>query len=172
MYRCTFEYEVSHPHDRLILLILARYRGDHLIGRRDLMEDAILTEAQLKRSYERLKKRGYIEGPGWNSFQLTGCSEPFTEPDKPKPTKKYGWWDKVRLRIFERDNGQCTYCGTELTLESFNVDHLLPRSRGGTDEESNLALSCVFCNSKKGSKTPEEWARSTGRSETSIGGNA
>lgn len=136
------------------------------------MEDAILTEAQLKRSYERLKKRGYIEGSGWDSFQLTGCSEPFTEPDKPTPTKKYSWWSKVRLRIFERDEGRCTYCGVELTPDRFNVDHLLPRSRGGTDVESNLALSCVFCNSKKGSKTPAEWAESMKSSETSIGGNA
>lgn len=49
----------------------------------------------------------------------------------------------------------CVYCG-----ENFNarqIDHVIPRSRGGADEPANLAPCCVRCNSSKGSNTPEEW---------------
>ena len=37
------------------------------------------------------------------------------------------------------------------------VDHVVPRSRGGTDEMSNLVLACSPCNSSKGAKNVDEW---------------
>ena len=36
-------------------------------------------------------------------------------------------------------------------------DHVIPRSRGGSDNAENLVLSCNGCNSSKGARTPEEW---------------
>jgi 5-methylcytosine-specific restriction endonuclease McrA len=61
-------------------------------------------------------------------------------------------WPAVRRRILERDRRQCRYC----RLPARTVDHLQPRSRGGSDEESNLAAACVVCNCNKGARTPEE----------------
>ncbi len=48
----------------------------------------------------------------------------------------------------------CAYCGT--TKGRIDVDHILPRSRGGTDAWNNLVLACVPCNERKGDRTPEE----------------
>lgn len=41
------------------------------------------------------------------------------------------------------------------------LDHVLPRSRGGSDNLVNLVLSCVSCNSSKGKRTPGEWLYDT-----------
>lgn len=49
---------------------------------------------------------------------------------------------------------RCAYCGT--TKGEIVVDHLLPRSRGGTDAWNNLVLACVRCNDRKGARTPAE----------------
>jgi len=58
-----------------------------------------------------------------------------------------------RQNVFKRDRHECQYCGSgkELTL-----DHVIPRSRGGSSTWSNLATACKKCNSYKGDRTPEE----------------
>jgi len=48
----------------------------------------------------------------------------------------------------------CAYCGT--TEPPIEVDHIRPRSRGGTDAWDNLALACAACNARKGDRTPAE----------------
>jgi 5-methylcytosine-specific restriction endonuclease McrA len=58
-----------------------------------------------------------------------------------------------RNRIYKRDGFQCMYCGSKKDL---TLDHVMPRSRGGKNEWTNLVTSCFKCNSKKGDKTPEE----------------
>lgn len=60
---------------------------------------------------------------------------------------------KQRNRIFERCEGRCAYCdGTISYSEPFHIDHIMPLSKGGTNAESNLTLSCVACNVRKGAK--------------------
>jgi hypothetical protein len=56
-------------------------------------------------------------------------------------------------RIRERDEHACVYCGHTKYL---TLDHILPLSRGGNNDELNLAIACRPCNSKKNAKTPEE----------------
>lgn len=58
-----------------------------------------------------------------------------------------------RQNIFKRDNGACVYCGTTKNL---TLDHVIPRSRGGKTDWTNLVTACKSCNSKKGDLTPEE----------------
>lgn len=58
-----------------------------------------------------------------------------------------------RKRIFSRDNYECVYCGYKKNL---TIDHVLPKSRGGRNEWTNLVTSCFRCNLKKGDRTPEE----------------
>lgn len=60
----------------------------------------------------------------------------------------------IRNLVRQRAGGLCEYCHT---LESwqyvpFTMDHVVPLSRGGTDESDNLALSCFHCNRKKGDR--------------------
>lgn len=57
-----------------------------------------------------------------------------------------------RRGVFVRDGGRCQYCGRAAE----NVDHVLPRSRGGPHEWENVVASCRRCNSRKKDRTPEE----------------
>ena len=60
-----------------------------------------------------------------------------------------------RQNVFKRDGHRCLYCGSKRNL---TLDHVLPKSRGGTSTWSNLATACQKCNSVKGDRTPEEAA--------------
>ncbi len=51
--------------------------------------------------------------------------------------------------MFARDRHRCQYCGSERHL---TVDHVVPRSKGGTDTWDNLVTSCAPCNRKKGDR--------------------
>lgn len=63
---------------------------------------------------------------------------------------------KMRFHIFVRDRFRCQYCAKKFAPFELTLDHIEPRSRGGSDEPENLATSCVPCNQRKGSRTPEE----------------
>lgn len=62
----------------------------------------------------------------------------------------------TRRNLMVRDAHQCQYCGKRPALRDLNIDHVLPRSRGGLDSWENLVTSCKSCNLRKGWKTPEE----------------
>lgn len=56
-----------------------------------------------------------------------------------------------RQLVAERAGYCCEYCRSQLkfSMDSFSVEHIVPRSQGGSDELSNLALSCQGCNNAK-----------------------
>jgi hypothetical protein len=57
-----------------------------------------------------------------------------------------------RIKIFERDNFKCHYCGKLLTRFSATLDHIQPVSRGGDNSYDNLVTACLHCNSERGNK--------------------
>jgi 5-methylcytosine-specific restriction endonuclease McrA len=61
-----------------------------------------------------------------------------------------------RKNIFLRDDYTCQYCGKRHDAKGLTCDHIIPRSRGGTTEWTNIVTSCIRCNRKKGNKLPEE----------------
>ncbi|MEN9362457.1 MAG: hypothetical protein RL095_3992 [Verrucomicrobiota bacterium] len=61
-----------------------------------------------------------------------------------------------RRNLFLRDGGTCQYCGRRLPAKELNIDHVMPRSRGGRNTWENLVLSCLLCNTYKADRTPEE----------------
>lgn len=65
-------------------------------------------------------------------------------------------WRKHRELVMVRHGRFCKYCGCTSNL---TLDHVTPRSRGGSDDPSNLVPACRPCNSSKGARTPEEWGR-------------
>lgn len=103
----------------------------------------------------------------------------------PDPPNWYGAFNHARQHaLVERDGSLCTYCGVELILwcdprrvyveqnidgspkykapedlRFATTDHIIPRSRGGTEEMENVCLACPRCNSKKADKLLEEWVR-------------
>lgn len=58
----------------------------------------------------------------------------------------------LRFKIIERDNFTCQYCGKTPPEAILHVDHIYPKSKGGTDDEINLITSCSDCNLGKKAK--------------------
>lgn len=73
-------------------------------------------------------------------------------------------FDKVPLRevtfsrrnIYEHYGYRCCYCGKRYPTQELNLDHIIPRSRGGRTDWMNVVTSCVRCNLKKGDRLPPE----------------
>lgn len=62
---------------------------------------------------------------------------------------------ELRQYLLEKWGRACSYCGA--TRVPLQIEHVLPRSRGGTDRASNLTLACEPCNTAKGTRTAAEY---------------
>ena len=62
---------------------------------------------------------------------------------------------EVRAYLLEKWDRACAYCGTRNV--PLQVEHIVPRARGGSDRMSNLTLACAPCNERKGSQTAAEF---------------
>lgn len=60
----------------------------------------------------------------------------------------------TRKNLMYRDHYSCQYCGVKSV--SLTIDHVIPRSKGGTDSWDNVVACCQSCNVKKGNRTPKE----------------
>lgn len=59
----------------------------------------------------------------------------------------------TRRAVFARDSWTCQYCGSHSNL---TVDHVIPRSKGGTSSWENIVASCAPCNRRKGDRLPKQ----------------
>lgn len=67
------------------------------------------------------------------------------------------WSTSIREYIKEREvHDKCIYCGSE-EKEKLTKEHILPKSRQGPEEFSNIVFVCKKCNSSKGDKRLYEW---------------
>lgn len=85
---------------------------------------------------------------------------------------------ELRVRVSEKTNGRCWYCGTRQSrstldvLGPLHIDHQIPISKGGKDTYENLVLACNKCNGHKNKNTLEKarflYAQSQAESLESI----
>jgi len=61
-----------------------------------------------------------------------------------------------RHNIYARDRSRCQYCGRPFPRAELNLDHVVPRSKGGKSVWENVVCSCHRCNRLKGGRTPAE----------------
>lgn len=61
-----------------------------------------------------------------------------------------------RRNLFLHYNWTCVYCQRKFPSEKLNLDHVVPKSRGGNTSWENVVVSCISCNKKKGSRLPNE----------------
>lgn len=116
-------------------------------------------------------------GPIWYSSRMVkdeyvrahaGASTRFgskSDADDESPaTKANTVSDRARLRqrVLEKTAGACYHCSAKLG-DVWEIDHLLPRSKGGRHTFANLVPSCVRCNQDKSDTMPDDW-ESLGRS--------
>ena len=76
---------------------------------------------------------------------------PHAPPIPPPPSPD------IRRILYGKQEGFCNGCDVHFRLRNLTLDHIVPRSRGGADTDSNLQLLCQACNSKKGTRTQEEF---------------
>lgn len=62
----------------------------------------------------------------------------------------------TKHRLFVRDRQTCAYCATRFTEADLTVEHIVPVSRGGLHEWTNVVTACRSCNTRKGNRRPEE----------------
>lgn len=65
----------------------------------------------------------------------------------------------IRNYLLEKHGRKCFYCDKEVS--NFEVEHMIPKAKGGSNRIDNLTLSCHSCNQKKGTLTAEEFIKQT-----------
>jgi 5-methylcytosine-specific restriction endonuclease McrA len=62
----------------------------------------------------------------------------------------------TRRNIYHHYGNRCCYCGHHFPSNALNLDHVVPRSRGGRTDWTNIVTACLPCNLRKGSRLPHE----------------
>ena len=65
---------------------------------------------------------------------------------------------EAKRRLYGDQGGYCNGCRSHFALRNLTVDHIIPRSKGGSDHIENLQLLCSACNSTKGDRSQERLA--------------
>ena len=83
----------------------------------------------------------------------------------PKIIRLYSYVDKIkqfglakctRRNVFMRDQFLCQYCGLKVSVRNATLDHVIPRSKGGSNDFLNLVTCCETCNRHKGARDPKQ----------------
>ena len=61
-----------------------------------------------------------------------------------------------RANIYARDEHTCQYCAKIFSEAELNLDHVMPRDKGGRTTWENIVTSCIRCNTRKANKLPHE----------------
>lgn len=72
--------------------------------------------------------------------------------------RMFGYADK-KAYLLERENYYCIYCSIHASQTKMEIEHVIPKSKGGTDSLNNLVLSCETCNQAKGSQDVETFLK-------------
>ena len=110
-----------------------------------------------KKAYELVNKRLKQEIPP----TLFNPTLPIFRKDIPARTdlgRKQNPTRKDKQLLYGLQNGNCKGCGTHFEIQHFQIDHIIPRAHGGSNELDNLQLLCGNCNSIKGDR-PMEYLR-------------
>lgn len=59
---------------------------------------------------------------------------------------------RIRQYVIQRDGLFCCYCNQQLTQDNATMEHIVPKSKGGVFNTSNLTVSCANCNNNRGNK--------------------
>lgn len=62
----------------------------------------------------------------------------------------------TRRNIYQHYQFRCCYCGRGFPSDELNLEHVVPRSRGGRTDWFNVVTACIPCNLRKGNRLPEE----------------
>jgi hypothetical protein len=75
---------------------------------------------------------------------------------------------RIKEYVINRDGLICCYCDNPLTMESVTMEHIVPDSKRGTFNTTNLTVSCSECNNRRGNKPFFDYCRQFNFSEDKI----
>ena len=111
-------------------------------------------------TFEPLSFEAWMERAPEDSRLIKTSNRPVPAPDVvvlkqygARPPMKVGF---NRQNLFKRDDHECQYCGVGLPGSKLQIEHVLPRSRGGPTNWENCVAACDDCNSRKADKTPRQ----------------
>ena len=116
------------------------------------------------------------------SFQVVDSSAWFNDSSEQAPGENDAYVQTVNLRVrvpkvlllrkydrvpmqevrftkdnlFERDQYCCQYCGKDFSADRLNMDHVIPRSKGGRTTWENIVTACIPCNTQKANRLPHQ----------------
>ena len=117
-----------------------------------------LSAEEWRRCLGRFEKLGLIEETTLEGYYHTTPRYKIVGFARPAPDRNViDKWRELSAFVFFRDDYTCAYCGER--GGALECDHVVPFSRGGTEDLDNLVTSCRPCNRAKRDKTPGEWLR-------------
>jgi site-specific DNA-methyltransferase (adenine-specific) len=72
--------------------------------------------------------------------------------------KEVQTWESIKQRLYKQQHGKCNACGVDFEYRNLEIDHIIPKSKGGGDYYENYQLLCSSCNKIKGNR-PMEYLR-------------
>ena len=96
-----------------------------------------------------------IENVSFDTAQMTSSTKLYGANYQQGPL----YQQKLRSFIFNRSNGKCVYCGAKAT----DIDHVIPKSNGGTNSTYNLVASCRACNQMKSNLSLKDFGKLVGK---------
>jgi len=122
----------------------ARYRERHRTEIAARMRERRAKDPEAAKAYWR---QWYESHPGY--FRLRNIAR------RARLASAYGSFTEAEWQLKLAEHGHhCFYCGASGPLQA---DHMVPISRGGSNEISNIVPACKSCNARKGTKTTEEF---------------
>lgn len=110
--------------------------------------------AKTRRLLSQLAARGLVDERD-GCLSLGAESERFFFPEPRRLPRDE--WEPLRRKVFRRDEETCVYCGASGDGVDLECDHVVPVSRGGSNDMDNLATACRSCNRSKKDLLLEEW---------------
>ena len=100
---------------------------------------------------------GKIRSTGKRIGKVSGNIHNARTDNETSQSKRRFFTTKERNMIYNRSEGHCGICGRFIPLEEYTIDHIIPLSKGGTNDLDNLQACCGFCNKAKDDSMGEEF---------------
>jgi len=129
-----------------VLVLNASYEPMHVVSVRRAVVLLLKEKAQLVEAAECMLRSQHLEVPTPTVIRLVTYIR-----------IRRRWHLPVSRRgVLARDSYTCQYCGCQPGKSALTIDHVVPRSRGGTKSWDNLVTACGQCNRRKGDREPAE----------------
>ena len=138
-----------------------RYRPARWANRKNSTKKGRFAPSMLSRVYstlnfvKKMKSLAPIQSVSVEhvKFDMQKLANPEVSGVEYQHGKLFGY--EVKEYLLEKYGRKCAYCGAEKV--PLQIEHMIPKSKGGTDRIDNLAIACVKCNLEKSNMMPKEY---------------